>query len=142
MATKAITTKGVQLKIGDGATPTEAFTLIAEVLNISGPGEQVATIDATSFDSTAKEWISSALPDVSETTFEIHWIGNDLTHQKLRTDLRSGVRRNFELTLPDTTKVTFAALITNISPEFPLEGKISQNITLKPTGLPNWAYPP
>lgn len=142
MATKAITTKGVQLKIGDGVTPTEGFMLIAEVLNISGPGETVATIDATSFDSVAKEWISSALPDVTETTFEIHWIGNNLQHQQLRADLRSGVRRNFELILPDTTKVAFAALITTISPEFPLEGKISQNITLKPTGLPQWTYAP
>lgn len=140
MATKAITTKGVQLQI-DNSGGTGVFTTIAEVLNISGPGEQVATIDATSFDSLAKEWISSALPDVSETTFELHYIGNNVQHQQLRTDLRSGVRRNFKLLIPDGTSVAFAALITNVAPEFPLEGKISQNITLKPTGLPTWTYP-
>jgi hypothetical protein len=142
MTTKAMTTKGTQLKIGNGATPTEVFTTIAEVLNVSGPAETVGTIDCTSMDSTGKEYISTALPDVGEVTFECHFIGNNAQQQQLRADLRSGVRRNFELDMPDTTKVQFAALVTNLGPEMPAEGKITQKVTVKPTGLPVWTYAP
>ena len=141
MATKAITTKGVQLQL-DNLAGTGVFTTVAEVLNISGPGESVATIDSTSFDSTAKEYISSALPDTTEVTFEMHWIGNNAQHQQLRTDLRSGVKRAFKLLIPDGTIIAFSAFVTNMSPEFPLEGKITHNMTLKPTGAPVWTYAP
>lgn len=138
---QAITSKGTQMQLGNGAG-TEVFTTIAEVLSISGPGEQVATLDATSMDSTGKEYISSALPDVTDVTFELHFLSNNVQHQQLRTDLRAGTKRNFKLLLPDTTTVAFTALVTALSPEMPLEGKVTQNVTLKPTGLPVWTYAP
>lgn len=42
---------GTLLKVGDGASPTEAFTAIAEVKSISGPSMSMETIDATHMES-------------------------------------------------------------------------------------------
>ena len=56
MGTAAKSAQGVQLKSGDGAGP-EVFTKIGELKDISGPDEASDQLDATSLDSTSKEFI-------------------------------------------------------------------------------------
>jgi predicted secreted protein len=139
MTTAAIASKGTQLKRGDGGG-TEVFTLIAEILEITGPEESMGTLDATSMDSAAKEFIAAGFVDGGEVTLNMHWIGNNAQHQGVRTDLRNGTKRNFQLLMPDTTLCTFAAFVTKLGHQIPAEGKITQSVTLKVTGLPTWAY--
>jgi predicted secreted protein len=146
MATKAVTTKALKLKRGDAATPTEAFTVIAEITNIAGPDESAAQIEATSFDSTAKEFIA-ALADSGEVSFDMNFIGDDAQQQGLRSDLRAGTKRNFKLIIPDRTleascsTCSFAAIVTSLSgPQGGNDEKITQSCTLKVSGTPNWVY--
>lgn len=146
MATKASNTIGIQLQRGDGGGP-ETFTKIAEVTSWKGPTEKAPMLDASSFDSTASEFIAG-LPDNGEVTFDVNWVGNDAQQQGLRTDLRAGTKRNFKLVLNDKpvggtqpTTVSFAAIVTG-APE--LSGAVNQVVkgscSLRITGTATYSY--
>ena len=49
--------KGCQVRIGDGATPTESFALIAEIVDIPAIKKSKPPVDATSHDSSNKEYL-------------------------------------------------------------------------------------
>jgi hypothetical protein len=147
MTTKATSTRGVKLQRGDGAA-TETFTTIAEIISFKGPSEKAPQLDATSFDSSAMEYIAG-LPDNGELTAEVQYVGTDAQQQGLRSDLRAGTRRNFKLVLNDTpsgganpTSIAFAAIVTQ-APE--LGGGVNQvvkgSISLRITGTATWTYP-
>jgi hypothetical protein len=146
MTTKASSTRGVKLQRGDGGSP-ETFATIAEVTSFKGPSEKAPKIDATSFDSTAMEFIGG-LPDNGEITAEVQFIATDAQQQGLRNDLRAGTKRNFKLVLNDMpvgganpTSVAFAAIITQ-APE--IGGGVNQvvkgSITLVISGTAIWTY--
>lgn len=147
MATKAKAAKGTAIKRGDGGG-SEVFTTIGEVISFSGPGESVETIDATSFDSTGAEFISSALVEAGELTLEVNFVGSDAQQQGLRADLRAGTLRNFQVILNDHTSnkttIAISAIVTNFdgpSAASPRD-KYVANITIKPSGLPTITYAP
>lgn len=140
MASKAVSTAGVKLQKGDGATPTEAFTTIAEVTSISGPNESADTIEVTSFDSTAKEFIP-ALRDGGEVSFEFNFVGDDATQAALRTQFVNGTVGNFKIDCDDATatltvpsKYSFAASVTSLGMNFATNDKITGSCTLKVSG--------
>lgn len=147
MATKAKAAKGTLIQRGDGGG-TEVFTTIGEVTNFSGPGEEAETIEATSFDSTSKEFISSGLPDNGEVTFSVNFVGSDTQQQGLRADLRAGTLRNFKIKLNDhatnPTTATFAAIVQSL--DGPNAGGVSEiykmDVTLKLSGPATWTYAP
>lgn len=143
---KATTTVGLKLQRGDGQTPTEGFTTIAEITNIAGPNESAAQADVTSFDSTAKEY-RALLPDSGEVTFDMNFVGSDAQQQGLRSDLRAGSVRNFKIIIKDKaleadcTNVAFAAIVTDLSgPQGGVDSALTQSCTLKVTGQPTWDY--
>jgi len=147
MATKATSTKGVQLQRGDGGSPTETFTKIAEVISFKGPSEKAPQLDATSFDSVAMEFIAG-LPDNGEITAEVQYVGTDAQQQGLRTDLRAGTKRNFKLVLNDQpaggsnpTSIAFAAIVTQ-APELggSVNNVIKGSISLRISGAATWTY--
>lgn len=140
MASKAVSTAGVKLQRGDGATPTEAFVTIAEVTSISGPTQSSETIEVTSFDSAAKEFIP-ALRDSGEVTFEFNFVGEDTSQAALRTDFANGKVSNYKIDCDDATatlivssKYAFAASVTSLSTNFATNDKISGSCTLKISG--------
>ena len=146
MATKAKASKGTLLKRGDGGG-TEVFTTIGEVLSFNGPSESVTDINVTSFDSTAKEYISDGLVDGGEVTFDVNFVGSNTEQQGLRTDIRAGTLRNFELVLNDhassPTTFEFSAVVKSL--EGPFAGQSEQykmSVTLKVSGLPTVTYAP
>ena len=147
MATKAVTAKAVKLQRGDGVTPTEGFTTIAEVTSLNGPNESAEQIDVTSFDSTAREFVA-ALVDSGEVSFDMNFVGENAQQQGLRTDQRAGTKRNFKLIIPDRTleascsTCAFAAIVTALSgPQASgVDGAIPQSCTLKVSGTPAWTY--
>jgi len=146
MASKAKPAKQTLVQIGDGAT-SETFTTIGEVLSFSGPGEEAKEIDVTSQDSTEREYISDALPDSPDMTMEVLFVASNYTQQQLRTDLRSGVKRNFRYILNDhatnKTTATFAAIVKSFAgPSFTTGQPYKGNITLKRTGTTTWSYAP
>lgn len=142
----ATTGQGLKLQRGDGATPTEGFTTIGEVTNVSGPDETVEQIDVTSFDSTAREFIAS-ISDSGEVSFDMNLVGSNAQQQGLRTDHRAGTVRNFKLIIKDKpleancTTVAFAAIVKSLSPSFAGVDEANKlACTLKVSGQPTWTY--
>lgn len=144
--TDAISAFGVQLKLGDGATPTEAFTAIAEVLDVSGPSLTRSTADVTSHGSTeAWEEIIATIKRSGEITFDINYVPTNATHDAtdgLLAELAEATdASNWQLVFPDSGSTTwsFAALVTAFSPANPVDGAQKASVTLKPTGKPTLA---
>lgn len=136
MTTKAKPTQGVQFLIGDQGTPTEAFDLVAEVTNFQAPGLEAPSIDVSSLDSSAREFIGG-LKDGGEATMDFNFIYDDEGQARLRT--RIGQKTNFKITLNDNvvpSTYAFAAVITNVPG---VAGGVSEaqkvsGVTLKVTG--------
>lgn len=141
----AISAFGTLLKIGDGATPTETFTTIAEVSNISGPGFSLDTTDVTNHSSPGG-W-EEAIPTIlhaGEVSFDINFVPTDPTHgfsTGLLHDMVNRIKRNFQLVFPNAGNTTwsFAAFVTGFEPAEPVDDKLSASVTLKLTGQPTLA---
>lgn len=139
--TSALHAWNTLLKIGDGGGP-EAFTTIAEVTNITGPGLALDTIDVTNMSSPNawREFIAGLL-DAGEVSFDINYLPGNATHNAgtgLVRDLKNRTKRNFQLVMPSspTTTWNFSAYVTGFEPDFPVEDKIAASVTLKLTGEP------
>lgn len=138
MSTAAIFAQGTLLQIGDGAT-SEAFTTIAEVMDLKGPNVSLDPIDVTNHDSTDgwKEFIGGLL-DGGEATFSINYQPIASTHDQLNTDLQARVLRNFLLVFTDASSTTwaFSALVTALGPSTPVDKQLTADVTLKISGKP------
>ena len=136
---------GTLLKIGDGATPTETFTTIAQVLNIGGPALSQDAIDVTHHSSTGgwREFVGGLL-DGGEVTFDINYDPDAATHNAttgLINDMENRTKRNFQLVFPDTGPTTwsFTALVAGFEPSAPIDDKLAASVTLKVSGQPTLA---
>ncbi len=120
-----------------GAAGTEVFTTIAEVQGISGPSISQSPIEVTHMESpdAYKEYIAGLL-DAGEISFPVNFT-NVAAQTSVITDCEARSRRNFQLIFTASTGTvtfSFAAFITSIDFDFPMEDKISANISLKVTG--------
>jgi predicted secreted protein len=136
---QAIFAKGSQLKVGDGATPTELFTLIPEIRTISGPTMSAEQIDVTSHDTPGgfRDKIQG-LKDWGVLNCEMLWVPSDLQHKQLFDDYVAGTVRNYQLTVPDTvtTTLNFAAFIGNNPTQIPFDGALTKNVEFVIVGNP------
>lgn len=136
---------GTLLKIGDGGSPTESFTTIAEVTSIGGPALSLDPIETTHHASTGgwREFIGGLL-DGGEVSFDINYDPVGATHDAstgLIADMVARTVRNFQLVFPDTGNTTwsFAALVTSFEPSEPVDDKLAASVTLKVSGQPTLA---
>lgn len=136
---------GTLLKVGDGGSPTESFTTIAEVFNIGGPSLSLDPIEITNHSSTGgwKEFVGGLL-DGGEVSFDINYDPVGATHDAstgLIADMVARTQRNFQLVFPDTGNTTwsFTALVTAFEPSEPVDDKLAASVTLKLTGQPTLA---
>lgn len=147
MGSKAKAGRGTKLQRGDGATPTELFTTIAEVKDINGPQMTVSTVDVTSQDSTHEEFVA-AIKASGEVAFQCNLIDSDAQMQALFVDYDNGTLRNFKLVANNhavegsKSTRTFAALVTNIGEQYPFNGAMVRDITLKISGAVARTYAP
>lgn len=134
MATQAMVTEGVVIARGDGASP-EVFSTIGECTDFDGPSGQAAVIDATHFQSTAKEKIIG-LPDEGQVTIGGNFIGANAQQTGLRTDRNNRTLRNFKITLTDSpaTVLTFAAYVLSFAISGAVDDKIPFSATLEISG--------
>lgn len=145
MTTKATSSKGIKLQRGDGGG-SEVFTTIGELTNVKGPSEKAPQLDATSFDSTAMEFIAG-LSDGGEVTFDVNFVASNAQQQGLRTDHRAGTLRNFKLILNDhattPTSIAFAAIVTS-PPDIAagVNQVVKGSCSLKVSGQATWTYAP
>ncbi len=136
---------GTLLKIGDGGTPTEVFTTVAEVSNIGGPSLTLDAIEITHHSSPDgwREYIGGLL-EGGEVSLDVNFNPTGATHSYtsgLIKDMVNRTVRNFQLVFPNVgaTTWTFAALVTSFEPSEPIDDKLSASITLKVTGKPTLA---
>jgi predicted secreted protein len=136
MAEPAINSQGTLLQIGDGATPTEAFTTIVGCGDLTGPGTTRDTQDVTSHTSTGgyREFITT-LRDGGEVSCDIYWVF-DASQTLLEDAFDSNASVNFQIVFTDAGNTTygFAGLVTDLSFSAPVEGALTRSLTLKVTG--------
>lgn len=135
-ATSARIGFGSLLKRGDGGSPTEVFSTIAEVVSLSGIGSKLGTVDATHMESPDRfmEKIPGIL-ESSEVSVELSFLPDDTSHGLLRADHLAATKRNFQITIPGSAKVwSFAAFVSQFEVSQPHDGKMSASLVLTPTG--------
>lgn len=145
MGTLAISAFGTLLKAGDGATPTENFTTIAELKKISGPSFQANTIDVTVHNSGSpwKRFISGLI-DGGEITLDINLVPQNATHDAsagLLSDLTNRTHRNYQLVLPDGALTTWQipGIVTGFQLTADPAAALDAQVKIKVNGAPTLA---
>lgn len=128
--------ENVELRIGDGGDPTEAFNAITLLTALDWSGRARSAVETTNFASTARTYISGP-QDNGEITGEYNYSPAATYQEQLETDYEAGTVRNFELDYTDgTTTVTysFAAVIVELSTASPLDDVVKRSFRLKISG--------
>ncbi len=131
---------GTLLQLGDGGAP-EAFTTIAEVLDIGGPALSHDTEEVTNHSSpNGWEEFITTIGRSGEVTFPINFIPTHATHDEVTGLVQlayTGALKNWRLVLSSTTKRwAFAAMVTSFEGDSPVVGKQGASLTLKISGRP------
>ena len=136
---------GTILAFGNGESPSEEFTTLAQVKDISGPSMTRETIDVTNHQSPSgyAEFLASLI-DGGEVTFACEYDPEDATHDGttgLLYLMGQNTTRNWRLIFPvesDTPGyyegLQFAALVTGWNPGAPVKGSLTVDVTLKVAG--------
>lgn len=135
MATSAVSSFGTFLKRGDGGSPTEIFSTIAEVRDISGPALALGTEEVTSHDSAGWREFIPTLLEGGEVSFDLNYFSHT-TQDNVRTDMTNKTKRNFQLVfdLPTDETWAFAAYVTGFEMDAPVEGALTASLTVQITG--------
>lgn len=119
----------VTLQVGDGATPTEAFTDIDMDLVAFGYPSEVAELkDVTDFASSGFREYLAGLKDGADLEFRFHDSLDSTARADLITDQINGVTRNFKLAYSDgtlTETTDFALVVQRASPEGGAPGDVA-----------------
>lgn len=126
---------GAKLKLGDGASP-EVFSVIGEITDLQD-SDTAELKEVTNHQSSGsrREYIGGLI-DGGEVTFTVNYDPDGATHDR-STGLQAYLRqtKNFQIEEPgNTTGYQFAAVITNVSKSYPVDDKMSMNVTIKKTG--------
>lgn len=136
-----------KLAWGDGATPTEAFTEIAEQLTLEPADTQTDEVEFSNQDSDdfRKEFKPSWI-DGGELTVTFNYIPGNTTQSNVRDDRDAQTIRNWRINLRDPVSntvdqtITFAGWVKSfklntIDPASRMEG----SATIRVTGPETWA---
>ena len=122
-------------------TVSAALTLIAEVINITGPNMKAGTIDVTSQDSTDREFIGDTLADGGEITFEVNFLSANSAQHELFVLLKSGAVKAWTIQFADPvtttgTLISFNGIVTGYSPSAQLGQAYKNSLTVKVASIP------
>jgi predicted secreted protein len=135
MSSAALEAQGMELKIGNGASP-EVFTAISEIKTFSGPSGSATVIDVTDLSSAAKEK-RMCLADEGQLSFTINYIPSNTQHTLLRTQRANREETNFKLVFTDdspSTTWSFSAFVTGFAVSGAVDAVVEANVTLEITG--------
>lgn len=129
-----IDARGVQFQRGDGADP-EVFTAIGNVTNVSGPEMERTALDTTAHDS-PDGWMEhvGGLKNGGEVSLTLNF--DSAKHAILLNDFEDADARNYRLAEPGGGMWTLAAVMTGLSPSWPVEDKQAAEATLQVSGKP------
>lgn len=133
----AVHAKGTQLAMGDGATPTEGFTQIAECKTINGPQFEGAVIDVTTHSTPGKyrEFKANIL-DPGSLDFEINFVGTNAQHIQMLHDQSNQVEKNYKLTTVDLAVFLLRCQLIRYNLNFPVDNVQTGALSLKVIGPP------
>ena len=143
MTTAAIWAYGSKLQIGDGAG-SEAFTDVAEIVELTPPAMSRDEIDVTSHNSADgyREFISG-LRDGGEVSFKANWLPTNTTHDGttgLLESFNDNANHNWKIILPNSLiTISFVGFLTAFEPDLPLEEQAQLSGTIKVSGKPTVA---
>lgn len=136
-------------------TPPSTFTVIAQVVDLSGPQLQSDQIEVShrADGVAANMWrrYVAGMKDGGEVSFQVIFDPDEATHDPtLATSLyalgASGDADTFQIDFPgagtDRTTATFDAYVTNFDVDAPLEDGLTAEVTLKVSGIVTWAHVP
>lgn len=140
MATKAVAGKGLQLAVNTGSVSSPTYTPVGEGLSVD-LAAKMGTDDATSFDSSATEYIAT-MPDGGEIKFTANRVSSDAGQAAVQAagplGANAGELTMFKITAPKASgqmtngdSWTFSALVTEFNPAFKPDKKTTMSGTLR-----------
>jgi hypothetical protein len=142
MVTEALAAFGTLLKRGNGASPTEVFTSIAEVLDIGGISLENMMADVTS--QLAPGGYEESVPTTKKAgpiAFKLNFVPTNTTQSYatgLIKDYDDQTLRHFQVVFPDTGSTTwaFSAYVSKVDIAAPVKGILSGDVILTISGAP------
>lgn len=137
---EAVWAYGTQLQMGDGGSP-EAFTTVAEVLDIAAPPLTRDQIDVFNHDSPGG--YEEKIPTVRRSgnaTFPVNWIPTDGTHDHitgLQYHYNQGDLVHWKIIYTDAgnSVETFDGYVMGLQVNAPVAGALRNSITIMATGV-------
>lgn len=139
MSTNAMLGYSTLFKTGNGATP-EVFTTVSEVTNITPPSISRDAPDATHEESPDgwREFIGG-LKDGGDVSIDMNFDpgGTDIASFLAELDLEgAAAAKNRRIEFPDGSYFAFAAILTGVEPDAPIDDKLALSCTFKVSGKP------
>ncbi|HEX5277564.1 MAG TPA: phage tail tube protein [Fluviicoccus sp.] len=134
MTATTVNTKGIELQVGNGATPTETFTACAQIVDISEApgGATTKSIDVTTLDDTFSQKDGGATLDAGSVKFEVLYDPANTQHQALKDGV--GTRKNFKNVLPDGTEYAYSGVITEFKVMSKKDDKVRASVSIDISG--------
>jgi hypothetical protein len=141
MPSQAFAGRSSQLQRGDGATPTEVFSTIAEVRKITRSGSKADLADVTNMDSGNYREFLPTLLDAGEIALEGNYIPSDITQGLLQADFDGQAKHNWKIVLPAARgHWSFAAYVVGVdTPDLQVDKEATFSSRLKITGAATFA---
>ena len=133
MASTGLVARGLTLSVATGASPD--YAVIPNLDNVSGPGSTAAEIEITDLSSTAKEFLLD-LVDNGNVSVSGNFNPQETYHAQLQSDNAASTERNYRITFPSSPEATytFAARVSEFSPEGGIAAALRFSFTLRVTG--------
>ena len=143
MASRAFSGQGTIIERADIDTPA-VFSKIAEVKTIAGPGGASSTLDTTTLDSAAKEFVPG-LKDNGEVSMGLNFVPGDAAQQQMLTDQENLTPAIYRITYSDKrptggSTATFTAYVTNFSPSIGVDALSTADVSLRVSGGVDWVF--
>lgn len=134
MSSNALESQGMEVQIGNGASP-EVFTTISEIKTFSGPSGSATVIDVTDLSSLAKEK-RMGLKDEGQLQFTINYIPANAQHAALRAARTSREKTSFKMLFTDSpqTEWDFEGFVLGFSVSGAVDGVVEAQVTIEITG--------
>jgi len=129
-----------QFQRGDGATPTEGFTEVAQVDSIDVGAGRLNMVDATHND-VANDYMTYIPGLIDPPELRITgFFTSDVTQDNLLTDFQAKTKRNFKLVFPSAFgTLSFTGYITELSYSSPTTGAVKFSCSIKCIQKPTFA---
>jgi len=138
-----IASLGTTIARGDGASPTEVFTVVAQVVSISGLPLSQDLVDTTTLSSVNRfEEAVSTVIRTGEVELGLNFNPVEATHTQFITDMQAGTIINFRIVFSDVANTgwTLPAFVVGFNlGDINPESKLEATATLKISGAPTFS---